>query len=134
MIQQRQRGIAIPHLAAWREFRNKTRNELAGLIGVNPSVISRVENGGHCEFHTAKNIAVVLALTPQQLLYETPWRDDIPRTVAPYTQVDPDVALRLLDGQLAKQPSRKMRPVPSTPEELLAEVARQAERYGLSGN
>lgn len=137
MTQQRQRGVPIPRLQAWRIFRNLTCAQLAGLIGVNATVISRVENGGRCEWATVQRIAAVLALKVEQLLLESPYRDDIAPMGDPLSEDEEDI-MRVLDEQLTKltPKARKKTPErpPTTLEELLAEADRQAVKYGFSPN
>jgi len=67
-----QRGVRLPHLAAWRRFSVMTQAELAEKVGVTRATINRAEGGSHVSMENARQIASALGITPQQLLAGPP--------------------------------------------------------------
>jgi transcriptional regulator with XRE-family HTH domain len=62
-------GAGLPGLRAAREAKFLTQQELAAQAGMNASTISELEVGKRkARFRTIRQLATVLAVTPEQLV------------------------------------------------------------------
>jgi transcriptional regulator with XRE-family HTH domain len=65
----RSETVGLPGLRAAREAKFLTQQELAAQAGMNPSTISELEVGKRkARFRTIRQLAAVLAVTPEQLV------------------------------------------------------------------
>lgn len=73
MIQKSTRGIALPHLRAWRNRKGLSQRELAEKSGVQYSQISRIETQGqHVMPTTIRRLAAALDITREELIVVDP--------------------------------------------------------------
>lgn len=66
------RGLALPHLSAWRIARVMSQAELADKAGVSRGTITRAERGEIVSFENVRKIADALSVTVKQLQTEEP--------------------------------------------------------------
>lgn len=65
-------SVGLPGLRVAREAKFLTQQELAAQAGMNPSTISELEVGKRkARFRTIRQLAAVLAVTPEQLVAPT---------------------------------------------------------------
>ncbi len=64
------RGVAIPHLKAWRIARTISQTELAEQAHVSRATITRAERGAIVSFPNVRTLAKVLGLTVAQMQRE----------------------------------------------------------------
>lgn len=68
----RSASVGLPGLRMAREAKFLTQQELAAEAGMNPSTISELEVGKRkARFRTIRQLAAVLAVTPEQLVTPT---------------------------------------------------------------
>lgn len=87
------------HLAAWREFRQMTQEDLAEKVGTSPGMISMLENGERgLSAKWLRRLAPVLKTTPGHLLEHDPHNmdTDVLDIWANIAAVDRDQARRVL--------------------------------------
>jgi transcriptional regulator with XRE-family HTH domain len=73
MAQAKTRGIALPHLAAWRRAAFLTQRELSQRAGVSQSSITQLETGTHtARVATIEKLALALGIHREQLVKEDP--------------------------------------------------------------
>lgn len=82
MVEQREtrrraRGVALPHLRAWRQARGLTMEALASASGVTHSALSSVEHGRKASGSLVVALAHALGITAEQLRDESPYREGI---------------------------------------------------------
>lgn len=110
--QERNRGIPLPYLALWRAGTGLNRTQLAERIFVSPTLISRVEHGGHCEWKTARKIASTLGVTLEQLVLTAPTADQAQRlreacgVWEPVAAATPQALVTKLDEQTTRYDQR----------------------------
>lgn len=66
------RGVAVPHLRAWRILRALSQTELAEKAKVVRGTVARAERGEAVSFANIRAFAEVLRVTPEQLQNEEP--------------------------------------------------------------
>lgn len=70
------RGIPLPYLRAWREWRGLLQDELAALSKVTQTTISRIERGAPARLDSIKKLAEALKITREELMRSEPtWQD-----------------------------------------------------------
>jgi len=62
-----ERGVAMPHLKAWRRRALLKQEELAEQAGVARATVVRGERGGTLSLDNIRKIAAALGITPEQL-------------------------------------------------------------------
>ena len=68
-----QRGLALPHLRAWRLRRLLTQAELIEKSGVSRTTVVRAESaGGSVSIVNIRRLADALGITPDELVYSEP--------------------------------------------------------------
>jgi len=71
-VAEKIRGVAIPHLKAWRIAHTLSQTELAEQAHVSRATITRAERGEIVSFPNVRAIAKVLDLTVAQMQREPP--------------------------------------------------------------
>ncbi len=66
------KGLTIPYLLAWRQWRALGQEELAAKAGVTLTTISRLENGQSARMSTIGKLADALGITREELLRTQP--------------------------------------------------------------
>lgn len=67
------RGIAIPHLSAWRFAKFMTQRDLAGKSNVSQTSIAQLETGEHtARIATVEKLAAALGISREQLVNDAP--------------------------------------------------------------
>lgn len=69
------KGVKLPYLRAWREWRGISQEELKALSGVTVATISRIENGSPARFETIGKLSTALQITREQLLHTEPGKE-----------------------------------------------------------
>lgn len=75
MAEKEQRGVPLPHLAAWRRYVALTQSELAERADVSRPTITRAERGEPVSLPNVRAIAEALGITVQKL-YRAPEETD----------------------------------------------------------
>ena len=76
------RGIALPHLIAWRKKRLMTQRDLAAVSGVSQSSITQLETGEHtARVATVRKLAEALNVTTDDLLRDPEDKSIVPAVV-----------------------------------------------------
>lgn len=70
------KGIPVPYLRAWREWRAFEQEELAGRARVTSTTISRLEHGASARIATIARLAHALGIDRETLLREAPKKKD----------------------------------------------------------
>lgn len=66
------KGIPIPYLRAWREWRALEQVELAKRAGITATTISRLEHGATARIGTVAKLAAALGIDRENLLHSEP--------------------------------------------------------------
>lgn len=72
MAEAQYRGLAVPHLAAWRNYRIMSQQQLANNSGVSRSAIADAEQGKRVRASNIHKLAGALAITPDMLVHQAP--------------------------------------------------------------
>lgn len=72
MTAKERRGIPLPYLRAWREWRGITQDELKDLSGVTVATISHIENGAPARLDTIRRLAEALKIEREDLMRKQP--------------------------------------------------------------
>jgi len=78
MKEKERRGVPLPHLREWREWRGLTQEELKDASGVTVATISRLENGMPARLDTVRRLAGALTIGREQLMRTHPQPGDRP--------------------------------------------------------
>jgi DNA-binding XRE family transcriptional regulator len=72
MSEQDGRGLPVPYLKAWRDWRLLTQKELADKAKVSEATIVSIENGANARLITIRKLATALGITAEELAREMP--------------------------------------------------------------
>ena len=76
------RGVPLPLLREWREWRGLTQEELREASGVAVGTISRIEQGESARLDTVRRLAEALKIGREKLMREHPQPGDRPALAA----------------------------------------------------
>lgn len=69
------RFFTLPKLAALRDKRLLSQQELADRVGMSRTTISNLEHGGNARASTLRKLAAALEVEPEELIDDTRERD-----------------------------------------------------------
>jgi transcriptional regulator with XRE-family HTH domain len=72
------RGVPLPLLREWREWRGLTQDELKKASGVTVGTISRIEQGLPARLDTVRRLAEALTIGREELMRKHPQPGDRP--------------------------------------------------------
>lgn len=72
------KGVTVPLLRAWREWKALEQTELGQRAGITATTISRLENGASARLGTIAKLADALGISREQLLHSQPDKKERP--------------------------------------------------------